>query len=103
MQTFQNSDFATYIADGQPIFDVWFAAVKDEQGEISVYGFQTMTDRNSRVPRFNSIGHEAEAISSHHAYCLIAGGTRAFYHRGDFPSEEVWTPLLLNNQRHAAA
>jgi hypothetical protein len=99
---FQNSDFATYRAAGQPVFDVFFAAVEAD-GEVSLYGFKTATDRDIRLPGFARSGYAAHSVSHREAYAMIRGGTRAFYHVGDVPAEEVWTPLQINSPVAKAA
>lgn len=96
------SDIATYRANGEPVFDVWFAAVEAE-GEVSLYAFKSPSDRESGLPGFERAGYCASTASHHDAYIMIRGGTRAYYHNGDVPCEQVWTPLSLNNPVAIAA
>ena len=96
------SDIATYRANGKPVFDVWFAAVEAD-GEVSLYGFKTQADRDAGLPGFSRAGFSASTVGHREAYSMIRGGTLAYYHNGDMPSENVWTPLSLNHPAAIAA
>lgn len=96
------SDIATYRAAGEPVFDVWFAAVEAD-GEVSLFGFKTPADRDAGLPGFSRAGLSASTVNHREAYVMIRGGALAYYHNGDMPSENVWAPLTLNHPAAMAA
>lgn len=102
MQEFQNSNLATYLADGAPVYDTHFVSISHD-GERQLFAMRSPHDQRIACDRFGERGLNAETVSHRDAYMMICGGTPAFYHNGDVPAEEVWSPLVLNRGHAIAA
>lgn len=98
----QTSNLATYVAAGEPVYDAYFVSVTHD-GERQLFAMRSPKDQRIACDKFGEIGMNAETVNNRDAYMMIFGGTQAFYHCGDVPADQVWTPLSINKGHAVAA
>ncbi len=99
---YESSNLATYIAAGEPVYDTFFVSVTHD-GECQLFAMRSPRDQEAVCRKFGEFGMDAETVKHRDAFMMIRGGTRAFYHMGDVPADQVWAPLTLNKGHAVAA
>lgn len=98
----QTSNLSTYLANGEPVYDVHFIQVT-HHGETQLFAMRSPDDQRIGCAKFCDGGFDADIIGHRDAFLMISAGTPAFYHCGDMPADHVWTPLSLNRGHAVAA